>query len=191
MANYMSILWDDMSDGPGVRCGVYWAGCELRCEGCWSPRTWNPRLGHEMTPEVMGRVLDRCGDPEVSGLSMLGGDPFYPTTVPAALELVLGFRRRFGRGAGKTVWAWSGYTFDELWGHPGRRALLVELDVLVDGPFVLARRDLSLPFMGSGNQRVIDVAGTVRGRSSGSRETGGVVVLDEYMSAPVKPAVDG
>ena len=99
-------------------------------------------------------------------------------------------RNRFGWGGERTIWAWTGYTFDELLEREHARMLLPMLDVVVDGPFVLGERDLNLPFMGSRNQRVVDVQATLAGRRDGSLNVGEVVVLDEWMRAPEPPTVD-
>lgn len=190
MAKYMSVMLGDTSDGPGVRAAIYYSGCELRCEGCWSPQTWNPRIGHDMTAAKRREIVAYLERPEVAGLSLLGGDPFHPLNTADATALCALVRNRFGWDGERTIWAWTGYTFDELLEREHARMLLPMLDVLVDGPFVLGERDLNLPFMGSRNQRVVDVQATLAGRRDGSLGVGEVVVLDEWMRAPEPPTVD-
>ena len=189
-AKYMSVMLGDTSDGPGVRAALYYSGCELRCEGCWSPQTWNPRIGRDMTAAKRREIVAYLERPEVAGLSLLGGDPFHPLNAADATALCALVRNRFGWDGERTIWAWTGYTFDELLEREHARMLLPMLDVLVDGPFVLGERDLNLPFMGSRNQRVVDVQATFAGRRDGSLGVGEVVVLDEWMRAPEPPTVD-
>lgn len=186
----MSVMLGDTSDGPGVRAAVYYSGCELRCEGCWSPQTWNPRIGRDMTATKRREIVAYLERTEVAGLSLLGGDPFHPLNAADATALCALVRGRFGWDGERTIWAWTGYTFDELLGREHARMLLPMLDVLVDGPFILGERDLNLPFMGSRNQRVVDVRATLAGRRDGSLGVGEVVVLDEWMRAPEPPTVD-
>lgn len=141
-------------DGEGVRCSLYVSGCLFACEGCFNEATWSFRYGTPFTDELEDRVLADLAHGSVQGLSLLGGEPFLNTEV--CLRVVRRLRETFGRS--KDVWCWSGYTFEELrGGSPDKRALLAGLDVLVDGRFEISRRDLSLPFRGSTNQRVLSV----------------------------------
>lgn len=142
-----------MVDGEGVRCSLYVSGCLFACEGCFNEAAWSFRHGTPYTRELEDRILADLAHPAVQGLSLLGGEPFLNTGV--CLRLV---RRVRADLPGRDLWAWSGYTFEELLGEtPDKRALLGELDVLVDGRFELAQRDLTLAFRGSRNQRVVDV----------------------------------
>lgn len=141
-------------DGEGVRCSLYVSGCLFACEGCFNEATWSFRYGTPYTDELEERILADLAHESVQGLTLLGGEPFLNTGV--CLRLVQRVRSRFGTG--KDVWCWTGYTFEQLTAEtPDKLALLEQVDVLVDGPFELARRDLTLRFRGSGNQRVLDV----------------------------------
>jgi anaerobic ribonucleoside-triphosphate reductase activating protein len=141
-------------DGEGVRCSLYVSGCLFACEGCFNEATWSFRYGTAYSDELEDRILADLAHESVQGLSLLGGEPFLNTGV--CLRLVRRLREEFGRS--KDVWCWSGYTFEELaGGSSDKRALLAELDVLIDGRFELGRRDLSLAFRGSTNQRVLAV----------------------------------
>ncbi|RYV51953.1 anaerobic ribonucleoside-triphosphate reductase activating protein [Pengzhenrongella frigida] len=141
-------------DGEGVRCSLYVSGCLFACEGCFNERTWNFRYGQPYTDELEEQILADLAHESVQGLTLLGGEPFLNTQV--CLRLVRRVRERFG--ASKDIWCWSGYTFEQLAVESADKiALLSHLDVLVDGPFDLAERDLSLQFRGSRNQRVLDV----------------------------------
>ncbi|MFD6092059.1 anaerobic ribonucleoside-triphosphate reductase activating protein [Oerskovia sp. NPDC060338] len=159
-------------DGEGVRCSLYVSGCLFACEGCFNEATWSFRYGSAYTDELEDRILADLAHESVQGLSLLGGEPFLNTGV--CLRLVRRVRERFGRS--KDVWCWSGFTLEELrGGSQDKRDLLAGLDVLVDGRFEIARRDLTLPFRGSTNQRVLSVpASLAAGRAvpwSPARET--------------------
>ncbi|MBI9114990.1 anaerobic ribonucleoside-triphosphate reductase activating protein [Sanguibacter suaedae] len=146
-------------DGEGVRCSLYVSGCLFACDGCFNEAAWSFRYGRPYTTELEDRIIADLGHESVQGLSLLGGEPFLNTGV--CLRLIA--RMRAELGPTKDVWAWSGFTFEQLLaGSPDKVELLRELDVLVDGPFTLAERDLTLPFRGSRNQRVLDVRASLR-----------------------------
>ncbi|TFD36403.1 anaerobic ribonucleoside-triphosphate reductase activating protein [Cryobacterium sp. TMT1-62] len=141
-------------DGEGVRCSLYLSGCLFACEGCFNEATWSFRYGQPYTQELEDRILADLGQEYVQGLTLLGGEPFLNTGV--CLALLDRVRREFGTS--KDVWCWTGYTFEELLRESADKlALLGTIDVLVDGRFELAKRDLKLQFRGSSNQRIIDV----------------------------------
>jgi anaerobic ribonucleoside-triphosphate reductase activating protein len=143
-----------MVDGEGVRCSLYVSGCLFACEGCFNEAVWSFRYGTPYTAELEDRILADLAQPYVQGLTLLGGEPFLNTGV--CLEVVGRMRRELGRT--KDLWAWSGYTFEELLADSeDKLALLREVDVLVDGRFRQDLKDLRLQFRGSSNQRLIDV----------------------------------
>jgi len=154
-------------DGEGVRCSLYVSGCLFACEGCFNEAAWSFRYGQPYSPGLEDQILTDLGHESVQGLSLLGGEPFLNTSV--CLRVTRRLRAEHGRR--KDVWAWSGYTFEQLLAASADKvALLHELDVLVDGPFTLAERDLTLAFRGSRNQRVLDVPASLRaGRAVGWR----------------------
>lgn len=145
---------DVFVDGEGVRCSLYVSGCPFACEGCFNEAAWSFRYGQPYTRELEDQILADLAKDYVQGLTLLGGEPFLNTEV--CLSLVT--RMRAELGDSKDVWCWTGYTFEELLGEsPDKLALLDQVDVLVDGRFDLAQRDLRLQFRGSRNQRVLDV----------------------------------
>lgn len=147
-------------DGEGVRCSLYVSGCLFACEGCFNEAAWSFRYGRPYTDELEEQILADLAHESVQGLTLLGGEPFLNTQV--CLRLVRRVRTRFG--ASKDIWCWTGYTFEQLTVETADKiALLGHLDVLVDGPFDLATRDLSLQFRGSRNQRVLDVPASMAG----------------------------
>ena len=139
-------------DGPGLRTSIYFAGCDHRCPGCHNPSTWPHDDGRDMSiSEIIARIDDNGFN-----VTFSGGDPLYQADKVAVLA------EEIKRRLGKTVWCYTGFTYDELAEGPEDvRRLLRAVDVLVDGPFVEALRDTSLLFRGSANQRLIDVRATV------------------------------
>ncbi|WP_062386683.1 anaerobic ribonucleoside-triphosphate reductase activating protein [Demequina iriomotensis] len=149
-------------DGEGVRCSLYVSGCLFACDGCFNEDAWSFRCGERYTPELEERILADLAHPAVQGLSLLGGEPFLNTGTCLAVV-----RRLRAALPDKDVWCWTGYTLEELLDESDdKRALLAQVDVLVDGPFDLSRRDLTLAFRGSANQRVLDVPASLAARAA-------------------------
>ena len=145
-------------DGEGVRCSLYVAGCLFKCEGCYNEAAWSFRYGQPYSRELEDRMVADLAHPSIQGLSLLGGEPFLNTQV--ALAAVRRLRAEFGRE--RDVWCWTGYRFEALLeDSDDKRALLAEIDVLIDGTYEEAQRDLSLAFRGSRNQRVLDARASV------------------------------
>ncbi|MCI0130436.1 MULTISPECIES: anaerobic ribonucleoside-triphosphate reductase activating protein [Enterococcaceae] len=141
-------------DGEGVRCSIYVSGCLFACKGCFNRAIQNFRYGTPYTNELEDRIIEDLSHDYVQGLTLLGGEPFLNTEV--CLSLVKRVRKEFGHT--KDIWSWTGYTFEELLEETDDKLeLLSYVDVLVDGRFELEKRDLSLQFRGSSNQRIIDV----------------------------------
>lgn len=144
------VVNDSIVDGPGLRFAVFTQGCSHHCPGCHNPETHDPSGGREEeTDELIARMRK---NPLLSGLTLTGGDPMEQSVPCLALA-------RAAHESGLNVWAYTGYVWEELLAEadPDRMALLREVDVLVDGPFILSKRSLELNFCGSGNQRLIDV----------------------------------
>ena len=141
---------DSIVDGPGFRFTVFTQGCSHHCPGCHNPQTHDPSGGTEHTVE---ELLERMrSNPLTDGLTLSGGEPFEQPE--DCLLLAQGAHE-----SGLNLWSYTGYLFEFLrdQGTEAQKALLREVDVLVDGPFLLDQRTLSLPWRGSRNQRVIDV----------------------------------
>ena len=147
-------------------------GCTHHCKGCFQPETWDFSYGEPFTQDVIDTILHSLEPAYVAGLTLLGGEPFEPANQPAVAELL---RQLRARCPGKKMWAFTGFLLDRdlLSGRVGDAALVRQMlgciDVLVDGPFVLEKKDLALRFRGSSNQRLIDVPATL---SSGDRPVG-------------------
>ena len=138
-------------DGPGIRYAVFVQGCPHHCEGCHNPESHDFRGGREVTTEEI--IAQMKVNPLLDGLTLSGGEPMC--SPEACTEIA-----EAAKAAGLNVWCYTGFTWEYLMGDrdPARMALLRTVDVLVDGPFVLAERSLELKFCGSRNQRLIDVA---------------------------------
>ena len=150
MISVLHIIEDTMVDGPGFRTAIYCAGCRHQCPGCHNPQSWDFEGGQSMTTEEIMRIIE--ADPYTRGVTFSGGDPMYQPEGFA--ELAHAIRERTPR---KDIWCYTGFVFENLLVNPRQRALLEQLDVLVDGPFIKAQRDETLCFRGSRNQRIIDV----------------------------------
>lgn len=155
--NYADIKKVDVANGPGVRVSLFVSGCTHHCKECFNPETWDFSFGDPFGEAQIQEILKLLDRSYIRGLSLLGGEPFEPQNQQAVLELVRRVRETLPQ---KDVWCYSGYLFEELAeGNVGEhsRQLLEQLDILVDGPFVLEQKDLGLRFRGSANQRIIDV----------------------------------
>jgi anaerobic ribonucleoside-triphosphate reductase activating protein len=163
--NYATIKNCDIANGPGVRVSLFVSGCTHKCKGCFNEIAWDFDYGEPFTPDTIDHILDLLEPSYVKGLTLLGGEPFEPQNQGAVLELLRQMKKKY---PDKTVWAFSGYLFDRdmLGGRIGEGTVLQEylsyLDVLVDGPFVESKKDLTLRFRGSSNQRIIDVKQSLR-----------------------------
>ena len=158
--NYAEIKNCDIANGEGVRVTLFVSGCTNHCPGCFQKQTWDFDYGQPFTRETEEHLLELLSPDYISGLTLLGGEPFEPCNQRALLPFIKEVRATL---PGKTVWAFSGFTFEELLtpgSHPHCEAtaeILSMLDVLVDGRFVESLKDISLRFRGSSNQRILDV----------------------------------
>lgn len=163
--NYATIKPRDIANGPGVRVSLFVSGCTHRCPGCFNSEAWDFDFGQPFDQAVIDRILEDLSPSFVKGLTLLGGEPFEPQNQPAILELLRQVKAKYPE---KSIWAFSGYLFDRdiLSGRLGDPAVTREylsyLDVLVDGPFIQAQKNLTLRFRGSANQRIIDVPASLK-----------------------------
>lgn len=158
--NYAEIKNCDIANGPGVRISLFVSGCTHHCPGCFNSEAWDFDYGQPFTQQTIDRILGLLKPSYIRGLTLLGGEPFEPENQGAVVELLRQIKAEYPQ---KSIWAFSGYLFDRdiLSGRLGpweiTREILSYLDVLVDGPFVEAKKNLGLRFRGSENQRIIDV----------------------------------
>jgi anaerobic ribonucleoside-triphosphate reductase activating protein len=158
--NYAEIKNCDIANGPGVRVTLFVSGCTHKCPGCFNEIAWDFDYGQPFTQQTIDTILDMLKPNYIKGLTLLGGEPFEPQNQSAIVELLRQIKQKYPH---KSIWAFSGYLFDKdiLPGNLGDPAVTREylsyLDVLVDGPFVQGKKDLTLRFRGSSNQRLVDV----------------------------------
>jgi anaerobic ribonucleoside-triphosphate reductase activating protein len=164
--NYATIKNCDIANGPGVRVSLFVSGCTHRCPGCFNEIAWDFDYGEPFTQETVDVILTMLKPDYIQGLTLLGGEPFEPQNQGAVVELLRQVKKAYPQ---KSIWAFSGYLFEKdiLSGRLGDTAEYLScLDVLVDGPFIEAKKNLSLRFRGSENQRLIDVpASLARGET--------------------------
>lgn len=162
--NYGTIKNCDIANGLGVRVSLFVSGCTHHCRGCFQPETWDFAYGEPYTRETEDRLLALLAPDYIDGLSLLGGEPFEPEN---QRELVKLLRRVRAEYPAKNVWCYTGYTLEPDLLAPSRARceatdeMLSCIDVLVDGEFVEAEKNISLAFRGSENQRILDVKKTL------------------------------
>ncbi len=160
---YGAIKKRDIANGIGVRVVLFVSGCTHHCKGCFQPETWSFDYGQDYTKATEDEIIEALRPSFIDGLTLLGGEPFEPQNQAELIKLLRRVRTELPE---KTVWAFSGYTFEELTGESRARCqvtdeMLSMVDVLVDGEFVEEKRNISLQFRGSENQRLIDVPSTL------------------------------
>ena len=158
--NYADIKQYDVANGPGVRISLFVSGCTHRCPNCFNEVAWDFDYGQPFTQETVDSILQMLKPAYVKGITLLGGEPFEPQNQPALVDMLRQSKANYPQ---KSVWAFSGYLFDRdiqpgNLGDPAiTREFLSYVDVLVDGKFEEDKKDLTLRFRGSSNQRIIDV----------------------------------
>lgn len=149
----INIYPETVSDGFGLRYGIYFSGCSHRCKGCHNPQSWNHHSGRVLDDEFKEQIAAAIlKNPLLDGLSLSGGDPFFN---PSKL---LDFLKFIKKRTGKNIWCYTGYTYEELLADPERSAALFFIDMLIDGRFVEALANPRLYFRGSSNQRILRLA---------------------------------
>lgn len=149
----------DSSNGEGVRVSLYVSGCRNHCKGCFNEATWDFDFGEEFTPIQENEIIEACKKSFISGLTILGGEPFEEENQTALLPFIERFKQEC---PDKNLWMYTGYVLDNDLQEGQRKFLpnvtnkiLEQVDVLIDGPFILEQKDLTLPFRGSKNQRLL------------------------------------
>ena len=142
----------DVLNGEGLRNVLWLSGCSHNCKGCFSPHSHNPQNGELVTQEFTDKILDDLNKPFISGITVSGGDSFHKANYE---DLLLLLQRIKEEQPEKDIWAYTGYTLEQLQSDEKRKRLLPYIDTLVDGRFVEEKKDLTLKWVGSSNQRVI------------------------------------
>lgn len=152
--NYHNIKTDDMLNGDGLRVTCWVSGCNMGCFNCYNPQTWDFNNGIPFTEDTMQEILYDLSKPYIKGLTLSGGHPLDPHNVPKVLEIVKRVKMVFPN---KDIWIYSGYVWEDIIKDETLREILKYTDILVDGAYIDELRDISLPFRGSSNQRIICV----------------------------------
>ena len=162
---YHNITKEDMLNGDGLRVVLWVSGCEHACEGCQNPVTWDPEDGLIFDKDAEEELFEQLEKDYISGITFTGGDPLYPSNRDDITELTKKVKERFPE---KSVWLYTGYLWEDICDLP----VIKDIDVIVDGRFILEQLDNTLYWKGSKNQRVIDVKQTL---------SQGTVVLHEQL----------
>lgn len=155
---YHNITKDDMLNGDGLRVVLWESGCTHHCEGCQNPCTWNPDVGLEFGDTELKEIAEQLDQDYIAGITFSGGDPIHLANVADTTKIARWVKENY---PDKTVWLYTGSTWDEVLDNPACNELLQYVDVLVDGEFIIDLLDTSLLWKGSSNQRVIDVKMTM------------------------------
>lgn len=151
---YHNITKDDMLNGDGLRVVLWVAGCNHCCKGCQNPVTWDAAGGLPFDEAAKAEIFEQLDKNYISGITFSGGDPLHPANRVDVRNLAIEIKSKY---PGKTLWLYTGYTWEEIAEYP----IMQYLDVVVEGPFILERRDVKLLWKGSDNQRVVDVKATL------------------------------
>lgn len=171
--NYAEIKTCDIANGEGVRTSLFVSGCTHHCKGCFNEMTWDFQYGKPFDERVEEYLLKELAPGYIAGLTLLGGEPFEPVNQRGLIGFLEKVKARYPQ---KSTWCYTGYLYDMELCEGGRAhcectdRMLALIDVLVDGPFVEAQKDIRLKFCGSANQRIIDV--------KRSREWGKIVLYE-------------
>ena len=176
--NYATIKKRDVANGTGVRVSLFVSGCTHHCKGCFNAEAWDFNYGEPFTKDIEDEIITALAPSYIKGFSLLGGEPFEPCNQVCLVGLLERIRAVYPE---KTVWCYTGYDFErDILAHrlgdgAVTNRMLKCIDVMVDGKFVEEKKDLSLRFRGSSNQRIIDVQESLR--------TGTIVLSPEMFNA--------
>lgn len=173
--NYAKVYYNDVANGVGCRTALFVSGCTHHCKGCFNEITWDFGYGDNFTEDIQDEIIKSLDPSYINGLTILGGEPMEVVNQKALRPFIEKVRQTH---PGKTIWIYSGYTFEELTDENNKRChsedtskILECIDVLVDGRFQLENKDITLKFRGSSNQRIINVKESLNS---------GTIVLSEY-----------
>ena len=174
---YADIKKVDVANGPGVRVSLFVSGCTHKCKGCFNEEAWDFKYGHEYTQNEEDKIIELLKPDYIEGITFLGGEPFEYVNQKGILPLLRRIRKELPN---KTIWCFSGYTFDTdilenmCNKYKETKELISYIDVLVDGKFEIDKKNFKLKFRGSSNQRIINVKESLKNNK--------VILMDEYMS---------
>ena len=156
---YGNIKSPDIANGPGCRVSLFVSGCNHHCRGCFNPEAWSFTYGEPFTSKTLEMLLNELKKPYISGITFLGGEPLDKQNRIFVKDIILQIRKNIPE---KTIWVYSGFTFEKLIseiksGDTDLLTIFKNIDTLVDGPFILDKKNISLKFRGSENQRIINI----------------------------------
>ena len=170
--NYIKITKNDIANGPGMRVTLWVSGCSLHCKSCHNPQTWDFNTGKSFDNVAQQELFDALNKSHVQGFTISGGHPLEPENINDVYNLLMSIKTKFPQ---KDIWLYTGYTLDilnfttlkkgispECIHHNIMNRILNMCDVVIDGPYIEEQRDITLPFCGSKNQRLIDVQETLK-----------------------------
>ena len=163
--HYGEIKNCDIADGLGVRVSLFVSGCRNHCKGCFNQMTWDFLYGKEFNQETTNKIIELLKPNYIDGFSLLGGEPFEPENQPVLVELLRLIKKTYPN---KNIWCYTGYILDKdllkeiRVRTPYTDEMLSYIDILVDGPFIIEKKNIMLKFRGSTNQRVIDLKKTLK-----------------------------
>ncbi|MCR4901299.1 MAG: anaerobic ribonucleoside-triphosphate reductase activating protein [Butyrivibrio sp.] len=179
--NYGNIIYNDIANGIGCRTSLFVSGCTHHCKGCFNEMTWDFNYGELFTAEIEDKIIESLRPTYISGLTILGGEPMEVSNQAVLRPFLEKLKNELPN---KTIWIYSGYVIEELLDEDNKRChsadtmkILGLIDILVDGEFVEAKKDMMLRFRGSSNQRIIDV--------KQSLENGEIVIAEKYLEKRV------
>lgn len=164
--NLSKTKYNCTSNGIGIRTAIFVSGCSHGCKGCFNQSIANKNAGEPLTDDIKTAILRSLEPSHIAGLTLLGGEPMMPYNTPELVSLCKEVREHY---PDKTIWVYSGFTYEQIIEDPIKLELLKHCDVLVDGKFEQDLYSPTLRFRGSANQRIIDVAKTL--------ETGTIVLF--------------
>lgn len=167
--NYSNIIPCDTANGEGIRTSLFVSGCTNNCQGCFNKESQDFNYGKSYTKQTEKEILEYVSKPYIAGLSILGGDPLCQNVdgIKQLISLCIATKN-----FSKSIWLWTGFTWKQCFDDIHKQALLSVCDIVVDGQFVESKKDLTLAFRGSSNQRIIDVKKTL--------DKGEVVLYNKY-----------
>lgn len=164
--NYHNITYPDQNNGDGLRVVLWLSGCSHHCKGCQNPQTWDKNSGIEFDEKAKQEIFEQLKQKYISGITFSGGDPLHENNIDELYQLILDIKGTFPE---KTLWLYTGYTWEELFDFTNnsrknvmRRNIIYLCNVVVDGKYIQQLRDVSLHWCGSSNQRVIDVQRSIQ-----------------------------
>lgn len=157
--NYHDIKHCDLLNGDGIRVSLWVSGCNHNCNQCQNPQTWNINSGIPFDKDAEKELFEALEKNYISGITFTGGDPLHENNLECVLNLVNKIRLLL---PDKTIWVYTGYTWEQCLKHPVRKEIVYKCDIIVDGRYINELRNITLSWRGSSNQRVIDVKQSLR-----------------------------